>query len=79
MRSPAGTRFCYSSSCPCRSYQIPVLISREGEFKEGIWLTKLAVSFRIGCLYTFQCFVEHLCLFKYIDVDNSKYLNYFND
>lgn len=27
----------------------------------------------------FQCFVEHLCLFKYIDVDNSKYLNYLNN
>lgn len=27
----------------------------------------------------FSCFVEHLYLFKCIDVDNTKYLNYLNN
>lgn len=54
-------------------------ISREEGFKDGILLTKLALLFGIGCLYTFWYFVEDSYLFKCIDVDNSKYLNYLNN
>lgn len=80
MRSPVGTQFCHSSSCPVFPSQIPVFNFK----KRRVWRWRSvkkknrAVSFRIGFLYMFWCFVEHSCLFKCIDVDN-KYLNYLNN